>query len=108
MFGSECKAVGVAYGAAAVIVVEIDVHVLAPVPQVGETTGPIREGRPAVAGSRVCSALVQSHISPIGRAPERGLPLRGVTEAEAPLRTAARCPQLRRCTTIRGAARTPL
>ena len=82
MLGSERKAVGVTHGTAAVIIVEIDVDVLARVPQVSETTGPIREGRPAVAGSRIRSALVQPQISPIRSAPERGLPLWGVTEAE--------------------------
>ena len=82
MVRGERKAVGVAYGAAAMVVVEVDVDILVPVPQISETTGPIGEGGPAVAGSRVRSTLVQPHISPICRPPQRGFPLRGVTEAE--------------------------
>ena len=91
VFGPEGEAVGVAYRAPAVVVVETDAYILAAAPEVSEATGPIREGRPAVAGSRMRSALVQAYVSPLGREPERRLPLR-VSLIQRPLCTAARCP----------------
>ncbi len=105
--GCECKAVGVAYSATTMIVIEIHVHVLASIPQVSESTGPTRKGRPAIAGCRVRSALMQPHVPPFRCAPERGLPLWSVAEAERRPDAAAKCPLPRRCTTIRGAVRMP-
>ena len=82
MLGSERKAVGVADGTAAAVIIEVDVHIFAGVPKVSETPGPIGEGCPAVRWSRIRSALMKPHICPICCAPERGLSLWGVAKTE--------------------------
>ncbi len=85
MDAGQTEAVRIAYGTSSAVVVEVDVDVLALVPHLGETSGPICEGLPPIARDRVGTPLVQPQIAPVSRAPQRGLPPRGVTEAEGRL-----------------------
>ncbi len=82
MFDSECKAMGVAYGTPAVVIIEVHVHILTRIPQVSEAPGPVRESGSAVTWMQARSALVKSQVSPTRCAPEGGSPLGCIREAE--------------------------
>jgi len=73
---------GVAHRAAAGVVVEEHEDGRRPAPPVGQPPGPAVQGRAPVAGCRRGAPLVEAEVGPVGGAPDRRGPPRGVCQAE--------------------------